>query len=376
MIYEMNDQRDFKGTLLFRYGTAIVLGVAALVIMRFFETEEEVTALQIPLVAVTLSSLFFGFFPGVLTALICSFAGAYLYLEPAHNMFIADHGETLHWWLFNVLALLMASITARLRSALIQNRRLRIQYESLYEEAKKAVKAREEVLAIVSHDLRNDLGSIMMNSELLLRNTNIDPKRPAAMIKRSGEQMNGLIENLLSLAKIDSGHLTLELSSHNARGLVDEALELVSPLAGQKSIQIQKQLLNDDVQIDCDQPKVIRIFSNLLGNSIKFMGKKGKIIISGKSEGDRYLFSVQDQGPGISEQDLPHIFDRFWQERKMAQKGTGLGLSIVKGIVEAHHGSVWVNSKFGEGSTFYFTLPLKQPRSETQPDVSNGKKSA
>lgn len=187
--------------------------------------------------------------------------------------------------------------------------------------------------------------------------------------------MNSLIENLLSLAKIEAGHLSLEVNPHSAKSLVDEALELVGPLAAKRSIRLDREVLDGDTLIECDRTKAIRVFSNLLGNAIKFVEDGGQVTVFGKPEGTHYLFAIQDNGPGISEQALPHIFDRFWQERK-AGSGAGLGLSIVKGLVEAHHGKVWVKSRLGEGSTFSFTLPLKQRQTNLPPARASEQKIA
>jgi signal transduction histidine kinase len=370
----MRGQRKLGRNFFVRYGGSVFLSVAALVMMHPFETSSKVTALQIPLVAVALSSCFFGFYPGILCVVICALAVDYLYLQP-FNSFSISSSETVHWFLFITLALVLCATAARLRTVLREARSLRVQFENLYIEAKKAVKTREDVLAIVSHDLRNDLGTIMMNAELLMRNSQLDPKRCAAMIIRAGERMNGLIENLLSLAKIEAGHLALNLSSSTARSLSDEAIELVAPLAAKKSIQLERSLCDEEIFIECDRSKAIRVFSNLLGNAIKFVDNGGRIILSGKREDHLYCFAIQDTGPGISEQALSNIFNRFWQADKTSN-GTGLGLSIVKGIVEAHHGKVWVKSKPGEGSTFYFTLPLKQRHSETSLDHSSEKRIA
>jgi signal transduction histidine kinase len=107
----------------------------------------------------------------------------------------------------------------------------------------------------------------------------------------------------------------------------------------------------------CDRQRVLQVFSNLIGNAIKFTPAGGEIAIDVKADADQVRFAVSDSGPGIPQADLAHIFDRYWQRRETARRGTGLGLFIAKALVEGHHGRIWCESQIGKGSTFYFTLP-------------------
>jgi signal transduction histidine kinase len=237
----------------------------------------------------------------------------------------------------------------------------------LYEQAKKSIEVREEVLAVVSHDLRNPLGSILMNAAFILRTAKKQPVLPERVvekiqkIKLSGERMNNLIEDLLNLTKIEAGHLEIEPKFCEIEKIIDDSLEILLSLAEEKSIQIVKKVETDSSRLlECDPYKIMRVFSNVIGNALKFTPEHGIVKIGATPLDEGVQFFVSDTGPGIAEHHLPHIFDRFWQAKQTAHKGTGLGLSISKGIVQAHHGKMWVQSKFGEGSTFYFFLPWKQ----------------
>ena len=117
-------------------------------------------------------------------------------------------------------------------------------------------------------------------------------------------------------------------------------------------------MTSEGLHIHCDRDRVLQILSNLVGNAIKFTPEGGSIFIDARVIGHEAQFSVRDTGQGISEAEIPRIFDRFWQAQSKNHAGIGLGLSIVKGLVEAHGGRAWVESTLGVGTTFFFTLPL------------------
>jgi signal transduction histidine kinase len=231
----------------------------------------------------------------------------------------------------------------------------------LYEQAQKAIRARQDVLAIVSHDLTNPLGAILMMAEHLteVRPTD-DPaarKRAIHVIQRSAQRMNRLIADLLDVASIDAGHLAVETKAHPVSPLVREAVELHRAAAAQKELQLEGILPDAELEIDCDRGRVLQVFGNLIGNAIKFTPNGGSIKVCAQPCGEETLFFVSDCGPGIEADELSHVFDRFWQARTAARVGTGLGLTIAKGLVEAQGGRIWAESTVGQGATFFFTIP-------------------
>ena len=139
--------------------------------------------------------------------------------------------------------------------------------------------------------------------------------------------------------------------------MVAEVLETLEPLAVAKSLRLLSELA-PGLAIRCDHDRVIQLFSNLIGNAIKFTPEGGVITVRAVPEGEVVRFSVVDTGPGISADELPHVFDRYYQAQRKNRDGIGLGLSIARGIVEAHGGRIWVEAEEGKGSTFSFTLPL------------------
>jgi len=238
-----------------------------------------------------------------------------------------------------------------------------IQNASLYRETRQAVEARDETLAVISHDLRNPLGAILMNANLVKRVAGEDPtghllRTQAERILRSGERMNTMIEDLLSHSKLQAGRLDLNRTGRCGTEVVEEAIETMRPWAVEKKIHLEAQIKTDDFRIQCDHDRLLRVLTNLIGNAIKFTPEEGLVKLCVEDFGrDELRFCVSDTGPGIPEAHQAHIFERFWQARETAHQGAGLGLAIAKGIVEAHGGRIWVESELGKGATFQFTVP-------------------
>jgi PAS domain S-box-containing protein len=237
---------------------------------------------------------------------------------------------------------------------------------------RQAVSAREDVLGVVSHDLRNPLGAILMSSNLMMMKSPIDEEfahKTARKIFKAGHRMNEMIEDLLNMAKIESGQFELTKNESCGRELIVEAVELLMPLAQKKHIKIDMPEKSKRFHFECDQVKLLRVFTNLLHNAIKFTPESGHIKLNVVDKDDHYEFSIADSGPGITAQQIPQIFDRFWQAKGTSHLGTGLGLAIAKGIVEAHGGTIWVESQFGHGATFKFNIPKNFAKGAINPMV-------
>jgi signal transduction histidine kinase len=222
-----------------------------------------------------------------------------------------------------------------------------------------AVASRDDVLAIVSHDLRNPLTSIALGVEQLRRHAS-DPERRERVldsIERSAQRMTTLIEDLLAIAKIDAGQLSLQVGEVDARALVEDALAIVGPVADAKSIELQTSV-DDGISLAADRDRLLQVLGNLLSNALKFTPDRGIIVIDVERRGDVAEFCVRDNGPGIPEESLPYVFDRFYQAPAKRRGGAGLGLAIVRAIVEKHGGTIGVESSVGRGTKFHFTVPL------------------
>jgi signal transduction histidine kinase len=187
-------------------------------------------------------------------------------------------------------------------------------------------------------------------------------RRQLEVIQRAAHRANRLISDLLDVAKIQAGGLTVELASLDVPSLVQEALESAAPMATSKKLTVERVVADNIPPVAADRDRVLQVFGNLLGNAIKFTPAGGQITIRAENDGKEAKFAVCDTGPGIPPEQVPHVFDRYWQAKSTAKLGTGLGLSIAKGIVEAHAGRIWVESEPGRGASFIFTLPNAGPQ--------------
>jgi PAS domain S-box-containing protein len=238
---------------------------------------------------------------------------------------------------------------------------LSIENSRLYNKAQSAIKLREEILAIVSHDLRNPLSTIQLASQLLPKIA--DDKNKiltfSEKILRSTDQMKRMIEDLMDFAKIQEGNLSIEKKIEEPKVVIDTVFEMMKAQADEKGLVFTLELSPEFPIIKFDKQRIAQALLNLVGNSIKFTESGGHVHISAlKSADGGVRFSVTDTGPGISEVDLPKIFDRYWQAQRSKSLSAGLGLSITKGIIEAHGSSITVESDLGKGCTFYFVLPI------------------
>jgi signal transduction histidine kinase len=233
----------------------------------------------------------------------------------------------------------------------------------LVADLQRASRARDDLLAIVSHDLRNPLNVITMASTfqqqlLAVPGGARELLKPAAdRIRRASRHMTALVNDLLDASRIESGALQLELKPTPAAELMDEVIEAFAPLANEKGIELWRRE-GAAGTVEGDRARLFQVFSNLVGNAIKFTPRGGKVSLGSVHKGASVHFDVQDNGPGIAAQHVPMLFDRYWQPRTAASRdGAGLGLFIAKGIVEAHRGAIVVETGVGQGSRFIFTVP-------------------
>lgn len=227
----------------------------------------------------------------------------------------------------------------------------------LYADAQRALRARDDVLAIVSHDLRGPLSVIDMGSSILLRKGNNDNEDLVRRMKRAGQRMSVLIRDLLDVSAIEAGKLRMEPSAQVLGPLIAEAIEMARPLADEKHIGLTADGPISTARVLCDRERIVQLFGNLLGNAIKFTGEGGAVNVHVEEGKEAVKFAVTDTGRGMASEELAHIFDRYWQVGRPAGDGVGLGLAIAKGIVEAHQGTIRVESTPGQGSRFTFDLP-------------------
>jgi len=216
--------------------------------------------------------------------------------------------------------------------------------------------AREEVLRVVSHDLRTPLSVVRGNVELLEQG-GISREDGLPSLRRAVDHMERLLQDLLDATRLDAGTLTLRLGQVGVATLLEDAEEMLRPGAEAQGVTLRMPDAQDLPFLRADRDRVLQVLWNLVGNAIKFTPRGGSVTVEVAPEEGALRFAVTDTGPGIPEKDVPHVFDRFWQANKADRRGAGLGLSIARGLVEAHGGRLWLQSVERQGTTFYFTLP-------------------
>jgi signal transduction histidine kinase len=227
--------------------------------------------------------------------------------------------------------------------------------------AKEAADSRDEILEVVAHDLRNPVSTVMTGVELAKRGLppqrNERAERAIEMIQRSTMRMTRLIDDLLDFGSIDAHQLKLSCKPESVGSILAEVVDSYRAVVAEHGLRFDCSA-EEDLRVECDRERIFQVFGNLVNNAVKVAPAGSAIGISGKRDAGCACFSVSDEGPGVEEDKIPHLFDRYWQGHRASGKGRGLGLAIVKGIVEGHGGRVGVVSRKGQGSTFFFRLPL------------------
>ncbi|HEX8789880.1 MAG TPA: HAMP domain-containing sensor histidine kinase [Polyangiaceae bacterium] len=226
--------------------------------------------------------------------------------------------------------------------------------------------AREHMLAIVAHDLRNPLSAVTLAARTLrMKDGSPHADRAASVIERNAARMEHLILDLLDATRLENGgELGIARRDEDARTLVHESIEVAEPRAREKTVTLDMSMPEELLEVSCDRCRILQVLGNLVGNAIHFTPPGGKISITVAETAGMVRFEVADTGPGVTNADMPHLFERHWKGR--ASHGTGLGLFIAAGIVRTHGGRIWCHSEPGYGASFFFTLPLGRAAAPAQ----------
>jgi signal transduction histidine kinase len=215
-----------------------------------------------------------------------------------------------------------------------------------------------DLLAMVTHDLRSPLSVIVMNVDCILEETT-DPsiKEAAREALLATARMNRLLTDLLDVARVESGTLRIHRRPHDVRVLVDEVLKSYRPLFAARGVTLATEAPDVPLIASFDYDRIVQVLSNLLGNAMKYTPRRGTVVLRVEQGAGQIELTLRDSGTGIRADAVPHIFERFWQLDKEERRGLGLGLYICQVLVEAHGGRIGVESTYGKGATFRFTLP-------------------
>jgi signal transduction histidine kinase len=239
---------------------------------------------------------------------------------------------------------------------------LALENARMYDTARRAARARDEALGIAAHDLRAPLGGIVMATTLVQQRLPADGdpvvRRALDGILREADHMNRLVQDLLDVAHLETGTLSIIHGEEDPRALGDEAVTRIEAAARAKGVTVQCAVPQSLPRVDVDAERVLQVFSNLLDNAVRHTPSGGRVTIGASAGSDGVTFCVADTGEGIEPERLRRLFDRFASGRSTDRRGTGFGLPIVAAIVSAHGGRVWAESTRGQGSRFFFALPI------------------
>ncbi len=248
----------------------------------------------------------------------------------------------------------LAEDLARLAALALDNARL-------HDVVRASLRARDEMVGVVSHDLRNPVAAVKMLSRTLLNSPDsggAQARESIELICQAAEQMDALIGDLLDVNRLDSGKLVVATAPVDPSVLLTDSLQTLRPLVAEKGISLDLQIETALPKVMADRGRIQQTLSNLVGNAIKFSSEGSKIVVVAQRDAGDVAISIVDNGKGIAAEQLPRVFDRGWQSSRTDRQGAGLGLAIAKGIVEAHGGRIWIESRPGEGTKATFTLPL------------------
>jgi signal transduction histidine kinase len=223
--------------------------------------------------------------------------------------------------------------------------------------------AKTNFIATVSHELKTPISSIKMSAQLLndtrVGSLNKEQNDLVKSITDDSERLLKITSELLNVAQVETGQIQLNISMVNPVEIIDNAIQTVSAKAKDKNITINNRSEKNLPLIKADADKTTWVLNNLLTNAIKYSFENGIIDVSAKVQDDNVRFKVTDKGPGIAEEYIPRLFERYYQVPGSTEKGTGLGLAISKDFIEAQKGSIWVKSEIGKGTVCYFQLPIR-----------------
>lgn len=229
-------------------------------------------------------------------------------------------------------------------------------------ELKDALDAKTRLMQDVAHELKNPL-SVIHGYASYLTKENVSPeemKKALKAVLSNADRLIGLVDHLQEAVRLESDGFKVETHTVEGAALLQEAVESVELQAAARGIRLRwRSPVGDSLLVDADPRRVLQVLGNLLSNALKFTPEGGTIDCTAQRDGESVRFSVIDTGPGIPAEELPMLFDRFYQTEgnEHKRKGLGLGLAICKGLVQAHRGRIWVESLPGVGSAFNFTLP-------------------
>ncbi len=356
--------REAKGptvwTMVIRYGTGLLLPLLAFIVNLFWHNylAGSEAPFLLYFLAITLTAISGGLGPTIVATvlssiLMCFSVNGLIFVPPGKDL-------SLQMAVFAIEGVVLGFFAqSRLNAA--EERAKLLSYEhKAREEAERSRDQRDEFIALASHEIRTPLTSIKGFNELLQKKLkkSRDPKvvEYLGYMKEQVDRLTILVVDFLDTTKIRTGKLEISKTEFSVRELIEKTVHGLEPSVEHHRIIIARC---DEMTVKADQTRIGQVLSNLISNAVKYSLPTKKIIITAKEEAGELVVSIQDFGIGIDEGDQKHIFDQFFQSADPARptRGLGLGLYISAAIIQKHHGEIWLTSKKGEGSTFFFKIP-------------------
>jgi signal transduction histidine kinase len=346
-----------------RYGVALALGALALVMSFAVPTVGvmKVSFITSFTLLVGLAAWFGGAGPGLVCTVLCTL-GVVIWLEPPQSLAIGASEEIVGAVMFGVVGVGLSLIAGNLHRSLRAEHAARQKAERAVELERAAREMRDEMMAMVAHDLRSPLSAIGLGITAIGRTAPRDPMGNAlhgrvAALHRIVTRMSIMVGDLVDWTALDAGRLSVTLNPEPCEALLDESMSLFLPEAEVRGVRLAKEAPAAALLVRADHNRVLQVLSNLTSNALKFTPKGGEVTLGAQPVDGFVRFTVHDTGSGFRDAELAHLFERWYRAPGQQVVGSGLGLHIAKVIVEAHGGEIRAESKKDLGSTFSFTLP-------------------
>jgi signal transduction histidine kinase len=345
------------------YALAVVATAAALAVSFLLERFGTTTSAMVFVCMIVIVARFGGAGPALTSGAISVLLLDYYFIPPIREFDLLQAQQGVNALVLALVALVVGSTTARLRAAERAMRERADDEHEMRKAAEQLAHAREEVLGVVAHDLRNPLSAILGAASLLEdpRQDVRETRETLGLIHRAVDRMNRLIGDLLDITRLEAGRLILEQEPVAVVDLLSQTHESWEATAASRELSLEIGPAPKGLAVFADRSRVLQVLDNLVGNAVKFSEAGGRIAVRAtpsEASSTEVRFTVSDTGPGIPPEVMKELFQRFWQANAADRRGIGLGLAICKGIVEAHGGRIWCESQLGHGARFTFTLPI------------------
>lgn len=338
-----------------RYLISTLIALSGVVVAALLKKYTGMVGVPYTILATVLAATVGGYGPGILAAVISAVGSDIFVVEPIGFSGFGWYGFT-RLFVFTLISGLVSFLVSALRASISKAEQAR-------EKAERANSEKDAVIEFLSHDLRGPLSSISLSFQLMQKYADSAGKeREISRLSSNGvffcHRMAQLIQNLLDASRIKSGGITLIPKSHDMREIINEVLVEHRLLAEEKRISLAfSEEAGESVSVNCDRILISQVLANLIQNAFKFTPQGGKITVGMEEVGSYVQLEVRDTGQGIPSAQLPHIFEKFWQAKKLTGEGAGLGLFISRAIIEAHRGEISAQSQAGKGTSIRLLIP-------------------